>query len=39
VTQFRRVLEALDAEGVRYVVIGGAALGSEQDVSDPAATA
>ncbi len=26
-TQFRRVLEALDAEGVRYVVIGGAALG------------
>jgi hypothetical protein len=27
VTQFRRVLEALDAEGVRYVVIGGAALG------------
>jgi len=27
VTDFRRVLEALDAEGVRYVVIGGAALG------------
>lgn len=26
-TDFRRVLEALDAEGVRYVVIGGAALG------------
>jgi len=27
VTDFRRVLEALDAGGVRYVVIGGAALG------------
>ncbi len=26
-TDFRRVLEALDSEGVRYVVIGGAALG------------
>ena len=31
-TQFRRVLEALDAEGVRYVVIGGAALTEDIDI-------